>query len=446
MIGAEGARTILEDVLRRSRAEQTEALLLGQEAALTRFANSAIHQNVYEANVQLRVRAVVGKRVGVAASNDLSQAGRQRVAEQALALAERQPEHPEFPGLPGPASYAEARAFAESTAGYTPEARARGVKVVCDLALEHQLNASGAFSTDVSEVAVANSLGVRAYEARTLAAFKTVIMGPEEGSGYAERCAVDVDEIDVEGLAREAVERTLRSRAPAEAPPGEYAVVLEAYAVAELLDYLAYMGFGALSYQEGHGFMAGRMGQQLVSQRISIWDDGLDPRGAPSAFDFEGVPKQRVDLIRQGVAAGVVYDSLTAAREHRQSTGHALPAPNTWGPFPSHLFMAAGDTPAEALVRELDHGLLITRFWYVNVVHPRQAILTGMTRDGVFLVERGEVTRPVRNLRFTQDILAALSHTLAVGDRLVRVGGSGGVTVVPALSVGAFTFTGVSRM
>lgn len=444
MIGADEARRLLQDVLRRSRAEQTEVLLIGQESALTRFANSAIHQNVYERNADLRVRAVSGKRVGVATTNDLSDAGRERVAEQALAIAERQPENPEFPGLPAPRPIATIDGFAQSTATCTPEARARGVKAVCDLALEHQLNASGAYSTDVTEIAVVNSLGVDAYEAHTQATIKTVIMGPEDGSGYAERVALRIEDLDVEALAREAVDKTLRSRQPGELPPGEYPVILEEYAVAELLDYLAYMGFGALSYQEGHGFMAGRLGEKLTGERISIWDDGLDPRGAPSAFDFEGVPKQRVDLIRAGVAAGVVYDTHTAAREQRESTGHALPAPNTWGPFPMHLFMAPGDASKESMLLGMDRGLWVTRFHYVNVVHPKQSILTGMTRDGTFLVERGEITRPVRNFRFTQNTLQALSDTQALGKTLMRLGGFGGVTAVPALRLGAFTFTGVS--
>ena len=206
--------------------------------------------------------------------------------------------------------------------------------------------------------------------------------------------------------------------------PGEYPVILEEYAVGELVDYLAYMGFGALSFQEGHGFMAGRLGQRLMSEQISIWDDGLDGGGLPMAFDFEGVPRQRVDLIREGVAAGVVYDTETAAREGRESTGHALPAPNPYGPFPLHLFVGAGDTPKEAMLKSMDRGLWVTRFHYVNVVHSRQGILTGMTRDGTFLMEGGELTRPVRNLRFTQNALEALSATEAVGATRLRLGGA----------------------
>jgi predicted Zn-dependent protease len=206
------------------------------------------------------------------------------------------------------------------------------------------------------------------------------------------------------------------------------------------------MGFSALALQEGRSFLCDRLGQQIVSEQISIWDDGLDPRGTPLPFDFEGVPKRRVDLIERGVARGVVYDSETAAREGKRSTGHALPAPNVWGPFPINLFLGTGDRSRSELLGALDRGVLVTRFWYVNPVHPRQAVLTGMTRDGTFLVERGEIVRPVRNLRFTQSMLDALGATLGVGSVATPTEAFFGATVVPPLLLGRFTFTGVSEL
>jgi predicted Zn-dependent protease len=444
VIGREKIGAIMQDALRRSTAEETEVVLLGRSGALTRFANSEVHQNVYEDNAELRVRAVIGTRVGVATTNDLSESGLQDVVERAHAIAARQPENPEFPGLPAPAPIPGVPSNAASTASASPGLRAKGAKTVCDLALEHGLNASGAFSTDAHEIAVANSRGVDAYELRTLASLKTVIRADQDGSGYAEQTSVSVEDLDPEAVGREAVEKALRSRQPGDLEPGAYPVLLQEYAVGDLVDFLGFMGFGALSYQEGHGFMAGRLGQKLVSEQISIWDDGLDPNGAPHGFDYEGVPKQRVDLIQNGIAMGVVYDSQTAAREGRASTGHALPAPNTWGPFPMHVFMATGQTSTDSMLRGIRRGLWITRFWYVNVVHPRQGVLTGMTRDGTFVIEDGELARPVRNLRFTQNVLETLSRTVAVGTRRARLGGFSGVTCVPALHLGSFAFTGVS--
>jgi len=204
------------------------------------------------------------------------------------------------------------------------------------------------------------------------------------------------------------------------------------------------MGFGALANQEGWGFMRGKLGERIVDERISIWDDGGDARGLPTAFDYEGVPKQRVALIDRGVASGVVYDSLTAARDGQRSTGHALPAPNTFGPFPLHLAMATGDTPKEELARGVQRGLWVTRFHYVNVLQSDRAILTGMTRDGTFLIEQGELTRPVKNLRFTQSITEAWSELGAISCEAALIDSWGGGALAPSMRLDRFRFTGVS--
>ena len=175
---------------------------------------------------------------------------------------------------------------------------------------------------------------------------------------------------------------------------------------------------------------------------MTLVDDAADPAGTPASFDYEGVSTQGVRLIEAGVCRDVVHDNRTAAKAGRESTGHGLPAPNTWGPFPLHLVMAAGDTPREAIIGGLERGLLVTRFHYTNVVHPKRVVITGMTRDGLFLVEGGRVTAPVRNLRYTQDYLAALQAVEAVSVERRALEGFLGTAVVPALRLGAFTFTG----
>jgi predicted Zn-dependent protease len=212
-----------------------------------------------------------------------------------------------------------------------------------------------------------------------------------------------------------------------------------------MIDYLSYIGLGALSVQEGRSFMNGQFGERLVGTNISLWDDGLDPAGVPMAFDFEGVSKRRVDFFDRGVATDVVYDSYTAGREGRESTGHALPAPNTYGPLPLNLFLAAGDADMDALLEGITRGVWVTRFHYVNVVHPTKAILTGMTRDGTFLIENGQITRPVHNLRFTQSVLEALQQVELIGrDRLMLQDEIGG-TCVPALRIAGFNFSSATQ-
>ncbi|MBI3745404.1 MAG: TldD/PmbA family protein, partial [Chloroflexi bacterium] len=186
-------------------------------------------------------------------------------------------------------------------------------------------------------------------------------------------------------------------------------------------------------------------GKRIGSDLVSVVDDGADPLGSPMAFDFEGVRKQRVVLLEQGVCRDVVYDAQTAARAGRRSTGHALPAPNPYGPFPINMVMAAGTTSREDLIGGLDRGLLVTRFHYTNPVHPKLALITGMTRDGTFLVEGGKLVGPVRNLRFTQSYLDALAAVSAVGSERRTLRGFLGTAVVPALRIDSWTFTGTTE-
>ena len=444
MLGKKKMREVAERVLSLSAAEQTEVIVMSEDSGLTRFANSYIHQNVAERNVDLRVRAVVGKKIGVASSNDPSQEALERVVGSALTIANLQPENPDFISLPSPTPIAEIEAFDEATAAFNPEARARAVGVICQLAVENGLIASGAFTTGVFELAVANSLGTFAYSSATSADISTVVMS-DDSSGYAAASAWKVGEINPEAVGTEAVEKALQSRNPRNLPPGRYPVVLEEYAVAGMLGTLARLGFGALAMQEGRSFMVGRFGEQIMGDAISIWDDGLDPTGLPMPFDFEGVAKQRVDLVKEGVAKAVVYDSYTAGKEGKASTGHGLPAPNPRGPIPGHLFMAPGEVSKEEMLASMERGLWVTRFHYTVPVHPKLSIVTGMTRDGTFLIEKGAVAYPIKNLRFTQSYVEALANVELVG-RTTKLQQSwfGGIRV-PALKLAGFEFTGATE-
>ncbi len=461
LLGEDQLRTMAFRAIEASTADETEIVMSADVESVTRFANSAIHQNVSEAGVEIRVRAVLGTRTGVAITNQWSEAEIGEAVRRAAESARMAPPDPAFPGLPDPAPIEPIITFSEATAGSTPEERALTVKAVCDQAVAAGLEASGLLSTRASELAVANSGALWAYHAYTAASFKTVVMSANS-SGYAERSATDATKIEVGAAGQEAIQKALRSRDPSPLEPGEYPVVLEPYAVGTMLDYLAYMGLGAMALQEGRSFLnrgqrAGvaptppptvgggglntRIGERIVGENVSLWDDGLDPAGRPMPFDFEGVPKQRVDLIERGVARGVVYDSYTAARAGRTSTGHGLPAPNRQGPLPLHLFMARGAADESELLRGIRRGVWVTRFHYVNPVHPTQTIITGMTRDGTFLIEDGQITRPIQNLRFTQSILDALSCVEAIGGDWSVVQDDLGATCAPALRIARFRFS-----
>ncbi len=446
MLGEKRVKELTDGILARSTADQTEVVVMAGVEYLTRFANSTIHQNVAETDTAVRIRVVLGSRVGVASTNNLDDEALARTLENALAIARLQPENPDFKSLPGPQPLPEVVAFSQATADCTPEQRARGVGAICMMAREAGVVASGALTTAVLEFAVANSLGVFGHFATTRADINTVIMS-ETSASYAADMALDVSDMDFEAIGREAVDKCLRSQNPRALEPGEYTVILEPYAVQDLIQMMAYTGFSAVAMQEGRSFMAGKIGQQIVDPRVSIWDDGLDPQGLPVPFDFEGVPKQRVDLIENGVARGVVYDSYRAGKEGKASTGHALPAPNSFGPFPLNAFFGAGDGTLEEMIASTEKGLYVTRFHYTRPVEPTKVVITGMTRDGTFLIENGEITYPVKNLRFTQSYLEALNRVGMIGKDLRLLPGMAGLggTLQPALKLDGFTFTGATE-
>ena len=439
---------LLDRVLRASTAEATEALYLAQDSALTRFATNRIHQNVREHDATLQVRVIDRERIGVASTNLLTERGVRDVVEQAMAIAERSAPNPRAAILPEPdgRTHDPELGYVAATAEASAERRAEGARAVIAAGEAKGLQSSGSFSTSVMTVAVLNSRGIRAQHSSTRAALLTVMMdGFESGaaSGYAHAGSSDVGEIDAEALGVEAAEKGDTMRGAGELEPGEYEVVLEEYAVAGLLEYLTYIGFSGLAHEEGRSFM--ELGQRVMGESVSIWDDGSDPAGLASTIDFEGVARHRVDLVEAGVARAVVHDAATGARAGTGSTGHGLPAPNLLGPMPLNVFMAPGSTPREELIAGVERGIWVTRFHYINPVHPKKAILTGMTKDGTFLIENGRLSRPLMNFRFTQAIPEAFSDVRAMSDATRLLPGEflGGYRV-PAMHLGAFNFTGVT--
>jgi PmbA protein len=349
--------------------------------------------------------------------------------------------------LPEPRPVTPVAAVVEATAKATPKDRAKGAERILKLSRAQDLEAAGAVSTDNQELYIANSLGVGAYHRGTVAHAMAVIMS-DTSSGYGAQASIDFRKIDAERVGRAAVDKALRSRNPESIEPGEYTVILEEEAVADMVFYLGYMGFGALAVQEERSFMNGKIGEKITGDKVTIWDDGSDPRGLPLPFDFEGVPKKRVSLIENGVAVGVVHDSFTAGREKgATSTGHALAMPNTFGPLPINLFMATGDATKEEMLASTKRGIWVTRFHYTNIVHPVKTILTGMTRDGTFLIEDGKITKPLKNLRFTQSVLGAFANveSLTKEFKLVKDEWNPIGTCVPAVKINGFQFTGTTE-
>ena len=429
---------------RDAGAGEAEALVMREDGALTRFANSEIHQNVAQHDVAVNLRVVLGKRVAVASSGRTDEEGLRSLVSNALAIARVVEELPDWGGLPHPnGTPRDVPAFAPATAEATPEFRAEAVRQVIAAADEAGVTAYGSFQTGIETIAVANSNGIRVAGSRTSAQLITVSMGPNGGTGYGEAAAVDATTIDPAAIGRQAADKARASANAVSIEPGDYPVVLEEPAVVDLLDMLGYLGFSALAVQEERSFFD--PGKRIGSEIVTITDDGADAAGLPMGFDYEGVAKQRVELVARGLCGRVVYDAQTAARDGVASTGHGLPAPNPYGPFPLNMVMDAGDASREEMLGGLDRGLLVTRFHYTNPVHPKLAIVTGMTRDGTFLVENGRIVGPVKNLRYTQSYLDALRGAVAVGRERRTLKGFLGAAVVPAVRIESWTFTGATE-
>ncbi len=449
LFGERELRDVAQRALKAAKGDQAEALVIARTGSLTRYANAAIHQNVTsrEANVTLRV--VVGKRRATATTNRLDDEGLRRAAEAASDLARRAPEDPKFFGIPEPRPIPTApSAFVERTAEATPLDRARAAKVLCDAARSAGQIAAGFVSTDVQEIAVASSLGTWAYTPETTSQTQIVAI-KDAASAYASRVALDFAKLDVEGAAREAVEKTKASRDARDWEPGTYEVVLEPYCVYDIVGFLSAQLTG-LAVEEGRSFVGGKIGQSVTGP-VTLVDDPFDPQGMARAFDFEGQPSQRVTLIENGVARAVVYDSSTAHRAGVANTGHALPT-NPFSPSaPMHRRLEAGDQTRDDLIKGVKRGLLVTRFHYTRWVHQLRTIVTGMTRDGTFAIIDGEIAHPVKNLRFTQSYHEALDGVRVIGRdlSLLLPGEQFGLQTssarVPALRLAAFTFTGATR-
>ena len=449
LFGEAELRRIAERATRAAKGDQAEALVIARTGSLSRYANAAIHQNVTSREAEVRVRVVVGKRRATATTNRLDDEGLRRAAEVASDLARRAPEDPTFSSIPAPRPIAPApSAYVERTAEATPMDRARAVKIVCDAARAKRLVCAGFVSTNVQEIAIASTTGTWAYTPETHTEVQVGAIGGD-GSAYAQRVALDFGALDVSGAASEAVGKAERAQHPRDVEPGTYEVVLEAYATRDIVGFLG-THFTGLAVEEGRSFVGGKLGQKVTGP-VTLVDDAFDPLNMPRPFDFEGQPTERVTLLEQGVARGIVYDSNTAHRAGTKNTGHALPA-NPYAPAAlMHARLEPGSASHEDLVKGVKRGLLVTRFHYTRWVHQLRTIVTGMTRDGTFLIENGEIAYPVKNLRFTQSYHEALGGTLGIGKdlRLLVPGEQFGLTVssqrVPAIRLAAFTFTGATR-
>ena len=410
--------------------------------ALTRFGENVITQNVASQELGMSVLLLKDSRLGKASTGNLSPDGVQRCVTVAKAAHSVAKSDPDLLPFPDPQTYPKVESYHPATADLSPEARAEAVRRTVERFQRDKLQGAGIYSNGGGGTAIANSRGLWAVDRRTSASFSVSAMGGDS-SGWADDNDPDVAKLRIQEVAERAARKALDGRNPASIEPGAYTVVFEPAAVADFLLFLAWDAFNGLSFVEGRSCLAGKVGQKVMGENITLTDDPYHPLTVGMPFDYQGLPRQRVALVESGVFKSTVHDRNTARRAGVSSTGHAMPQPDANGPLPLNMVLSPGDSSLDEMIASTDRGLLVTRLHYTNILDPMKMLLTGMTRDGFFLIEKGKVTRGLKNMRFTDSALNVLNNVEALSRELYKTATfwGGGGTVCPAIKVRDFHFT-----
>jgi predicted Zn-dependent protease len=458
MLNKEIAASIFDRIKKLSTADEVEAYFYGGRSALTRFANNVIHQNVAEENYGVSVRAVFEKKTARASTNKLDDESLQRVVRAAEDFAKVQ--HPDPDLLPMPADGGKSSGpisarHSPQTGAITPEDRAEGVGKMVRIANQHKLTTAGIYSSSESVESIFNSRGLSDWHTQTSAEI-SVTMLAKDSSGWQKANSPDVRNLNPEALAEVAARKAIESAAPLELTAGKHTVILEPAAVLDMVGFM-FWDFGGQAILDERSFLNNRIGTRLFGDNINIYDDVGHPLQSGSPYDGEGMRRQRVQLVENGIVKGLVYARATAEKvkksEHASKvgpiapTGHGFLLPNEMGEMPVNIVFGESDDPqtVEQMIESTEYGVFVTRLWYIREVDPYEKILTGMTRDGTFLIENGKIQGGVRNFRFNESLIHMLSNVDAIG-KVVRASGEESFDmVVPAMRVRGFNFTEVTK-
>jgi predicted Zn-dependent protease len=448
------------------RAEAVATAVVGT-SSLTRFANSRIHQNVTEDLEAVSLTVAVDGKVARAQTTRTDAASLEALVERALAAAALRPADPEFAGFAPPAPVPEVAHWDDATAGATPDERADIVAAFVEAG--DGLEAAGYCSTEAAVHVLVSTTGQRAVSRATMAQLDGIHRaagdagaaddagrdaadggavgdagGRETADGFGQATSVRLADLDGRACGARAAAKAVSGRAPVELPPGDYEVVLEPRAVAAALVYPAYMGFNGKSHADGTSFV--HLGEPQWDAAVDIWDDATDARALGPAFDAEGTPKRRWDLVQGGVSSGLTHDRRSARLAGVEPTGHSVGS-EAFGGYATSLFFGGGDGSPDDLVAAMERGLLVTDLWYNRILDPKTQVVTGLTRNGLFLVEEGRIVGPVQNLRYTQSIVAGFGpeRVLGLGSDAQLVGSEGGIMHVPSVRLASWSFTGNAR-
>ena len=461
MLTKEKASEIFDRVRRFSSADEVEVLFSGARFALTRFANNTIHQNVEDENCVASIRTNFGGRTARATANQFDEESLKRAVQASESLARVQAVDPDL--LPMPSAQevksasgcALAPRFFEQTASITPGQRADAVGRIVAVAGKNRLTTAGIYSTSESLEGVFNSRGLAQWHTQTLAEVSITMMA-DDSSGWQKLNSPDVRNLDPVQLAETAARKAVESSHPRELAPGKYTVVLEPSAVLDIVGFM-FWDFSGMAILDQRSFLNDRIGTRIFGDNINIWDDAGHPLQAGPPFDGEGIDRQRVQLVDQGTVNRVVYARGTAAKMKKseyaskvgliEPTGHGFPLPNEMGEMPMNIVVGGAAQPqsVDQMIASTEHGVLVTRLWYIREVDPYEKIVTGMTRDGTFLIENGKVECGLRNFRFNQSLIAMLSNVEATGTPVRACGEESFDMVVPPMKVKEFNFTEVTK-
>jgi PmbA protein len=434
---------LAERLLKFSEADETEVEIDLSVDALTRFANNAIHQNVAEHTLSISVRVVLDGRTARATTNKTDDDSLRRVIATASSLARNEPKSPDLLPMLKRQTYKKVDHFIKGTAATTPEDRARAVARVCKFAEKQKQTAAGIFATGYDRMLLANSRGLFARHDHTEAQFSITIL-ESNSSGWAKRSSADVADIDPDALAASASQKSAASRNPVELKPGHHVAILEPSATLDFLGSLFY-DFSATAVHDKRSCLNDRMNRKVFGENITLWDDVYHPLQIGPEYDGEGLPRQRVLLVERGVPKNLVYSRATAKKMKTKPTGHGFTLPNEHGEAPTNLVFGGGDKSVAEMIASTERGVLVTRLWYIREVDPYDKTITGMTRDGTFLIENGKLAGGIRNFRFNQSIIAALSNVEMMGPSVRASGEESFDMVVPAMKIRDFHFSEVTK-
>jgi predicted Zn-dependent protease len=430
----------------RSRADSAEAevVVTSGVSALTRFANSFIHQNVAEETSHVLLRVALDGHVASVSFDgppDTEHLG--RLADDAIEAARAQPPDPDWPGLTPPVPGLPVEHWDQATADASPDERALRVRDFVDAA--GGLETAGFCSTRASRVDFQNSAGQQ-LTGRTTHATMDGIARTGTADGAARRSSVALGELDGRALGGRATAKARTASNPSDLEPGRYEVILEPECVSNVLSFLLAHGFNGKAVEDGRSFV--RLGEQPFDPSITLRDDATDPRMVGIPFDVEGTPKRPLDLVSGGVTKALLHNRRTARKAGAESTGHAVEGGGPWGALGANLVLSPGAASGDELIAGVGRGLLVTDFWYTRILDPKTQVVTGLTRNGVWLIEDGRIVRPVTNMRFTQSFVEALAPgaARAVGsEQALLFGGWDSVYLVPTLHLASWNFTGGAK-